>query len=51
MNKQMNEQTSLLHNIMFCLQNNCCGFECMNDNLGNQTCVGLIVKQYLSNYY
>ena len=33
MNQQMNEQTSLLHNTMVCLQNNCSDFECLNGNL------------------
>ena len=45
-NEQTNEQTSLLHNTTVCLQNNYCGFECTNNNLGNQTHVGLITKLY-----
>ena len=35
----------------FVCKNNCCGFECMNSNLGNQTCVGLIVKLYQNSNY
>ena len=34
-NNQMNEETNLLHNTTVRLQNNCCGFECTNSNLGN----------------
>ena len=44
-NKQTNERKSLLHNTV-CLQNNCCGFECMNGNLENQTHVQGVFEKY-----
>ena len=50
-NEQTNKQTSLLCNTMVCLQNNYCGFQCTNGNLGNQIHVVLIVKLCLNNKY
>ena len=43
-NEGTDETKGLLRNNTVCLKNNCCGFQCTNGNLGNQTRVGLIVK-------